>query len=266
MTINQVRKIDAQLAQSAESAHLQIPDAMKGTPFEQTSSVLTSLVKSLDSLKAGILDLAEAGNHYGTCVLFRVFLEHILKTNAIFLKTLNDGSDDFAEQYLQLRVTEAFEYLRAHEAAELDIGDSPKSVLDQWFPEAQSLSANAVRQLADPFRYRNLIQTIRDLVGTEAPDFLSKIIPNYSELSGFVHGGPTARTVVDVFHTADLSAGELYRVADLTVSMFYSAKRWLFMLASGLCPEFQQHHDRLDEALNAIHGNETSEEPTDEST
>ena len=81
--------------------------------------------------------------------------------------------------------------------------------MDQWIPEAQALSATKVRKLEDPFRYQTLIRTVRELIDTNSPDFLLKIIPNYSELSGFVHGGPTARTKLDLIHAEGLTASEL---------------------------------------------------------
>jgi hypothetical protein len=198
MTISDIRKTDEALSQIVGDVHLQIPHALQGTPVETTAVVLSSLVNGLVSLKSGILDLAEDGNIYGAFVLFRVFLEHVLKTNAIFMKAVTDHSEEFAEQYLLLRVKEAYDYLRACEQAGIPIGGDRKSVLDQWIPEAQAMSANKVKDLDSPFRYRTLIATIRDLIGSTSPDFLSKVIPNYSELSGFVHGGPTAQAKLEV--------------------------------------------------------------------
>ncbi|GAG39744.1 unnamed protein product, partial [marine sediment metagenome] len=99
------------------------------------------------------------------------------------------------------------------------------------------------------FKYRTLIRTIRELINSDSPDFLSKIIPNYSELSGFVHGGPTAPEKLAWLRSEGLGEAELYHVADLSVSMLYSAQRWLLMLASAIRPEFDQIYSRLDEAL-----------------
>lgn len=252
MTLKRIREADDALNQIVGDTYLQIPHALQSTPFHTTASVLSSLVHGLVSLKTGILDLAEAGNVYAAFVLFRVFLEHIVKTNAIFLKTLDEQSDDFAQQYLRLRIKEAFDYLRACEQVGLEIGGNPKSVLDQWITGAQELSAAEVKKLDDPFRYRTLICTIRKLLGSNSADFLSKVIPNYSELSGFVHGGPTAREKLDLIHAEGRGATELYRIADLSVNMLYSAQRWLFMLASTFRLEFQRTYDRLDEAIDGL--------------
>lgn len=250
-TINEIREKHETLVRFVERVNPRIPEAMKGTALERTSDVMTSFVMRLEFLTKGIMDLAEAGNLYGTYALFRVFLEHILRTLAMFLKTSDEGSDAFAEQYLQLQVAEAFEYLQACKLAGLEIGAEPKSVLEEWFTEAKTLSDKEVRTLADPFRYRKLITTIRNLVGDTPPNFLTKILPNYSELSGFVHGGPTAMTVMKRFDDDTTAKAELYRIAELAVGMSFSAERWLLMLVSTFRPEFKTSFDLLDKAIES---------------
>jgi len=251
VTLSQIRETDNALSQIVGDAHLRIPNALEGTPVQTTAKVLSSLVAGLVSLKSGVLDLAATGNVYGTFVLFRVFLEHIVKTKAIFLKALDEQSDDFAKQYLRLRIKEAYDYLHACEQAGLQIGGNRKTVLDEWIPDAQALSCKEVKRLDEQFKYRGLIRTIRELINSDFPDFLSKIIPNYSELSGFVHGGPTAREKLAVLHSEGRAEAKLYHVADLSVDMLYSAQRWLLMLAAAFCPEFDQLYNSLDKALNA---------------
>jgi hypothetical protein len=212
--------------------------------------VLSSLVAKLESLKKGILDLGEVDNLYSMYVLFRVFLEHLLRTQAIFLVSVRQRSESIAKQYLRLHIAEAFEYLKAYEKAGLDLDAPPKSQLDQWFPEANSLSAAEIQRIAAPFRYRNLIGTIRQEIGASSPDFLSKIIPNYSELSAFVHGGPSADYVLHSFNDVAARYEEVVRVADLTVSMFYSAERWLLLLAASIRKEFKTLYDALERELS----------------
>lgn len=224
-------------------------DAFVGTPIETTGRVLSSLVGRLDALKTAVVQLAESGNLYAASALFRVFLEHILKANAIFQKSLEDQSNDFAEQYTRMHIKEAFDYLKACGQAGIEIGDAPKTVLDQWIPEAQSLSSNQIKKLEEPFRYRSLIATIREAIGATSPDFLLKIIPNYSELSGFVHGGPSANDKVLSVLSSNGADAELFRMADLAVAMLYSAHRWLLMMLSECRPEFQDVLQRLDHAM-----------------
>ena len=247
----EIRNRDDRLSRVTRDSYLHIAQALQGTIFEKTAAVLSSLVAKLGSLKTGILNLGEADNLYSMYVLFRVFLEHLLRANAIFLVSARDHSDSIAREYLRLYIPETFEYLKAYEAAGLDLGNSLKSQLDQWIPEASGLSAKEVGKIAAPFRYRNLIQTIRKEIKADAPNFLSKIIPNYSQLSAFVHGGPSADDVLVSFEDATARYEEIVRVVDLTVSMFYSAERWLLLLASSVRPELEALYNALDQQLDS---------------
>lgn len=248
-TIEGIRATDAKLGQLVGIKYESVPEAMKGTCFEQSSYVLTSLVKALFLLKTSILELAASENLYGTLALFRVFLEHQLRVMAIFLKAVDEGSDDFANQFLRLRILEALRYLRALEDAHIELSAAPKTILDQWIPEAQAMTNAQINDLERAFRYKSLIQSIRSLLGVPSPDFLSKIIPNYSELSGFVHGGPSALAKHESILAEGLSGEELCRVAELTVEMSFSAQRWLLVLASEKTPEFGPCYNRLNQAL-----------------
>jgi len=246
----EIRGRDQQLCKVTRDCHSQVAQALQGTIYETTASVLSSLVEKLEVLKRGILDLGEVDNLYSMYVLFRVFLEHLLRVQAIFLVSVRQRSDSIAVEYLRLHLAEAFAYLKAYEKAGVDSDVLPNSQLDQWFAEAGSLSAKEIQEIEAPFRYRNLISTIRQEIGVSSPDFLSKIIPNYSELSAFVHGGPSADCVLHSFKDEVTRREEIVRVADLTVYMFHSAERWLLLLGASIRREFKTLYDALDQELN----------------
>ena len=52
------------------------------------------------------------------------------------------------------------------------------------------------------------------------------------------------------FEDATARYEEIVRVVDLTVSMFYSAERWLLLLASSVRPEFEALYNALDQQLS----------------
>lgn len=83
MEFNEIRKWDQRLADAAPPIE-ELNLALKGGHFETTGEVMASLLKSLDALKNGILDVAESGNAYAFKAMFRVFLEHLLKMLAIY--------------------------------------------------------------------------------------------------------------------------------------------------------------------------------------
>lgn len=253
-TLTSIRHRDAQQSAVLRKVEVPIAVALQGTTFETTACVMGSLVERMGLLKDGILDLAEAGNLYCVNVLFRVFLEHVLRTMAIFRKSSSDHSDDFARHYLKLEVNEFYQYLKACKAAGLDIEGTPKGVLDQRFSQARSLREKDVREMAEPFKYRELIKTIQGLVPRDTPSFLEKIIPNYSKLSGFIHGGPSAAQALKDLSDKNRRKEEILRIADLAVHMFHSAERWYLKLATTEVPGLQPIFEELS---TAMYGEET---------
>jgi len=120
MDIAGVRQFDKRVTQAVDAAHLQVTEAMKDTPLAVTAEVLASLVDALGDLKDGILSSAESKNAYTTFALFRVFLEHELRSLAMFQMASAEDvpNDNFAESYRRLRIKEAFDYLRAYNGLE----------------------------------------------------------------------------------------------------------------------------------------------------
>lgn len=243
MNFDELREYDRRLGEISESAERVIPSMVSNHPAGTAATVLSHLVDSMASLKNGYLDLADSGNTYAGCAILRIFLEHSLKAIAVYLQSAGQNFS-LAEGYMQLRGAEAKEYLNGLEMAGIKESDLKDSPLETWFAMGRVLSKNQKNKLKEPFTYRKLIDVIRAELGeTAKKSFLLKIIPNYSELSGFVHGGPSTALMVK-FREADFLED-----AKLVVSMFYCIKRYLLELAAEIRPEFVADRDRLDQAL-----------------
>jgi hypothetical protein len=249
MDLDEIRERDRQLSQEAPAGDA-LAMVLKGSPLEKTGEVMSSLLANLESLKSGMLDVAESGNAYAMNALFRAFLEHMLKLLGVFLKSINDRSDDFAKLFQRLLVVEAGQYVKAIEAAKLDAGAAKHSALAPWFKEAAAMS-NKEREAAEsPFKYKRLIETIHDLAALGVgPQFLRKIVPNYAELSGFVHGGPSTTLILKAIPPDQMRA-KLVHDAGLVVHMTGSAKRWLLMIAAAVRPELESQLERFSNALD----------------
>lgn len=249
MALSDVQARDAVLGRIAPGVHNRIPFATRSTKYAKTADVLSGLVYGLEALKDGMLATAETGNLYSTNVLFRSFLEHMLKVMAVFLEGVKGGNEGFAEQFIRVRLVEAKEYLKAYDAAGLDMAERPPTGLEPFFEEGQKLSNKEAEDIGKPFKYKALIKTITDHIGVAKPNILSKIIPNYSELSGFVHGGPSVFCIIDLIPDEETKAAYIEQRADLVVSMCYSAKRYLLATAAEVCGEFIPDLTALEEAM-----------------
>lgn len=249
VTLSQIRVSDQHLSAVAPNVQFRIPKALTSTPCEATATVLSSLVGGLEPLKDGILDLAETGNLYAVNALLRIFLEHTLKALGIFQRATEEMSDDFANAYLKSILKEAADYKKALTAAGLTLDEPEQFILHPWFEEAGKLKAGELDDLARPFQYKKLIEAINTSYGFTKPNFLSMIVPNFAELSGFVHGGPSTQLIMDAHAHPDAKAARLEQVAGLVVAMFCSAKRWLLMLAGMFRPEFTAAEQDLSAAM-----------------
>lgn len=181
-----------------------------------------------------------------------MFLEHLLKALGIFQKAAADRSDDFANQYLRQIVKEAAEYKKALEVAGLADEAPEQFILARWFEEVDKFSKKELNELGEPFQYKKLIEMINTGFGFEKPNILSKIVPNYSELSGFVHSGPSTQFLLEAHKDDKAKAERLGHVAGMTLLMFCSAKRWLLVLAASARPEFDGTVSEFSAAM-AVH-------------
>jgi hypothetical protein len=262
MNFSDLRAIDKRLNEVAHRIEAAAPDSLKGTRFEKTAHVLSNLSGSAGYLKDGFLDLVASGNAYAAFALFRVFLEHILKAFAVFQKALHDGTDEFADKYAGQIVAEAARYLKAIDAAKLDPSVAEHSALAPVFDEARELSSGEIHKLEEPFQHKKLITTIREsLKMTDATNFLLKIIPNYCELSGFVHGGPST---ADILHKRARESSldeEFLELSALVIRMRYSAQLWILEFAAVGMPEFVKYRDALDAAISEFDQTPDSESP-----
>ncbi len=252
MNFSELREYDRLLSNIAPELKSILPGLLKGTPLEKTGEVLSSLLAALESIKTGILDLSEAGNVYATNVLFRVFLEHKLKLFGIYLQSNKQVTDEFAEQYLRLSEVEASQFMKAIAAAGLDIKCFNDSPLAPFFAKGRILTSQEREKLESPFKHKKLIELISTEIGQKQPGFLSKIIPNYCQLSGFVHGGPSTSLILNAMPTEMAQADSLLNNARLVVGMFCSAKRWLLDMAAYIQPDLQSQLDEFNAAIDQL--------------
>ncbi len=243
MNFDELREYDKRLAEIADGAERVIPGMVGKHTAGTAATALSHLVGSMASLKNAYLDLADSGNTYAGCAILRIFLEHSLRAIAVFLQSTGQNFA-LAEGYMRLREVEAKEYLDALKKAGIEESELKDSPLEPWFAMGRALSKKQKDELKAPFTYKNLIDVIREELGdTTEKSSLLNIIPNYSELSGFVHGGPTTAVMLE------LREANFLEDAQLVISMFYCIKRYLLELAAKINPKFEPDRDLLKQAL-----------------
>lgn len=164
---------------------------------KKTILTLLSFHTHLSTLKNAIIDLSDEDNMYSAKALYRIFLEHWLKGTYILARYIREKNDDVGIEYNSLgRIGEELKY-----------GNSIKQVAAMLDAESKNLDVWESLCKCDPnlnkFNKKNIMDNIKEfeyksiakyLIDNKVPgaDWVSMIISEYSELSSFVHGGPSA--------------------------------------------------------------------------
>lgn len=169
----------------------------KNCKHKKTFLALLSFQTHLSTLKNALIDLSEENNIYSMKALYRIFLEHWLKGTYIWVRYTKEKTDDVGIEYNSLgRIGEELKYgnsikqvsaILDAETKNLDVWDT----LCKYDPNLKKLNKRDITDNIKKFEYKSIAQY---LVDNKAPgaDWISIIIPEYSELSSFVHGGPGA--------------------------------------------------------------------------
>lgn len=170
---------------------------LKQCQHRKTFWALLSFYTHLSTLKNALIDLSEENNIYSMKVLYRVFLEHWLKGTYVWVRYTKEKTDDVGIEYNSLvRIGEELKYGNSIKQVSV-ILDAETKNLDVWDtlckydPNLKKLNKKDVVSNIKKFEYKSIVKY---LVDNKAPgaDWIGIIIPEYSELSSFVHGGPGA--------------------------------------------------------------------------
>jgi Family of unknown function (DUF5677) len=224
----------------------------KSKEFKHTSKSMLSLYVRLGFLKNGMLDVAETDNLYAFNVLFRAFLEHFLKANYIYMRWVIEKSDMTGENYQSLDVLEVYDYLKAWKwvsnKTDRELEASPKEKIKQLFPGTDNAKLKELDEIQKKFKYRQLIHSINSMLKDSDINILHKIVPVYSELSSFVHGGPYVDSLLAKY-TSELERNQyLVETSDLTVVMFCSLVSWLCCMSAEIDNQYIWCMTKIDRA------------------
>ncbi|MFC1622784.1 hypothetical protein ACFL16_00120 [Patescibacteria group bacterium] len=172
-------------------------DFVKYCKHKNTILALSAFHTHLSNLKNAIIDTSETNNLYSTKALYRVYLEHWLKGVYILERYTREKNDNVGIEYNNLgKIGEELQYgnsLKAvgamidMEAKKLDVWDT----LCEFSPELKKIDKKEIKSNIVKFQYRNIVKYLSDN-NSPVKDWALIIIPEYSELSSYVHGGASA--------------------------------------------------------------------------
>jgi len=162
------------------------------------------LMNKLNSIKLAIFRCCESDNIYSSNILYRSFIEHYIKHEYIFSRWCTEKTDEVGiEYYKHCDMGENVSYLKAliknkrifrNEETSKDVYD----ILTEISDEFRNISHKFLKEKVEQFSYCNIIKYLQKNRGKyllkkkNGYNYLESIIPEYSELSSFIHGGPYA--------------------------------------------------------------------------
>lgn len=244
-TIDQVRDNDESVFATLEEIMPIAYELLTIESVKNTGKVMILFLGKLGFLKTSILDAAEVDNLYSFNVLFRVFLEHILKANYIFMRWAEEKNDDPGKEYFSLKPIEDLQYLKSWnwvaKACKGQLEKSPKEYLKTMYPKINDKELKRLEDINTKFRYRSIVKSINTILGDEDINFIHKIVPQYSHLSSFIHGGPIADEIINKYAKEEDRVPYYVETCKLTVMMFYSHVRWIFLMLSGIDKKYSSY-------------------------
>lgn len=168
------------------------------TQFPKTYGALLGFVVKTNSLKTAMFDMVDSNNPYAFKALFRCFCDHYIKFQYLFIRFLNENTDEVGDEYFNLcGASEMVEYLDSIQVAETLIGNQVRleteRAIHKLYPRAAGMSKRQLAEASAKFKYRSILRFLAEaapgIISQERP-FLATIVPSYALLSSFVHGGP----------------------------------------------------------------------------
>ena len=239
--IEAIRDIDEQVFDTIKEPLAEISSSFSKTQYPKTLSTFSLFVAKVDFIKNAIFDVSSNEDIYSSKILYRALIEHMLKFQYLFFRFSQEKSDRPAEEYeLFSDLAEDVEYTKAwltvskirNDAnTQQDIWDRLKEVK----PELAKYSKKEIEEKVSQFRYKNVIKYINDVLPSddrsrELP--ILKLIPEYSELSSFVHAGPFANRFILRHSDKAKRHEELLYVCEMAFLIATSVKEFTFMAAA----------------------------------
>lgn len=253
-TFNEFLQIDRDIYTIYEKNQALLAEFLHTGKIPKTAHAFLLFIENTNFIKEGIFELYESRNLYGINILFRSLIEHFLRFQYMMLRLAIEKNDNIGEEYLTFcSLSEHIDTGKAWKDVAFILDKNPKEdpyeLLKKLDPNLSKYTRKEIKDKAEQFRYKNIIKFIDDKVNKgkiyEANSFLLNIIPEYSDLSSFVHGGPGAVIEMAKHATDEKLEVELIKRIELTFDVATTVKSHSFLM-------FKHFENRFDSAYTGI--------------
>ena len=229
--LQEILDFDDKLHEKFEEIGNRFTPVFASSKYPATATTLIGLMSSANSVKLGIYDLAEAcDTHlYVIKVLHRTVIEHYLKFYYILFRFINEKTDEVGLEYRKYsKISETLAFVNASSASSAIAGKSTDSAvlkrLRKECPE-YDISKKELNEITFKWKHRSIVKYIKKNTGIiqNEKSFILKLIPEYAELSSFIHGGTFAEEyyhgVCEAGKLKEVVFNEVWEVAFMAASM-----------------------------------------------
>lgn len=248
----EIRDIDFDIHDIFEKNGPVIFEFVKSDKIPKTANTFLIFITKTNFIKESIFELYESQNIYSINILFRSLIEHYLRFQYMFFRVLIDKNDDIGEDYLKFcslseNIDTGKAWKEIAKILELNPTADPYELLKEIIPDFKKYTKEEISKRSDQFRYKNIIRFINNKLNKEnkfeGNEFLLKIIPIYSELSSFVHGGPGAdQTLFNTINEKDRKE-EVLKKIEMSFMIAATVKLFSYLV-------FYQYDKRLGGAFS----------------
>ena len=161
---------------------------------------LLSFIPKVESIRSGMFEVAKIEESYSYRILLRSLIEHYCKFMYICMRYGEERTDNIGKAYLIFgSAKEKLDYIKAMKTVSEMLGTtllrSPIDILKDFQPFLDNMSDAQLQASSLQFTYKNTAKYIHEKTyksENKQSDLIVSILPLYSELSSFVHGGPSS--------------------------------------------------------------------------
>ena len=203
-SISDVFEFDDEIHDYYEGLGNKFIPLLRDSDFPQTSRTLVGLMGSVNSIKLAIFDLAEASEThlYEIKILRRTLIEHYLRFYYVLFRCLKENSDEVGEEFRKYSyISETIAFLKASDVSNQISGKATDQQVYEKVKKEHpefNVSKNQITKITSRWGHRNVIRYLKEqcnLIEDGSP--ILRMIPEYAQLSSFLHGGTLAQ---DYYH------------------------------------------------------------------
>lgn len=242
MTIEVIRDFDDEIFGVIEENFHNSLSTFSNVGFTNVGRAFTMFVTKANFIKNAIFDICENDDPYSANILFRSLIEHHLKFMFIFIRHTQEQNDDVGNEYYQFcdfseSIAIGKSWLDSWQILTPENENKLYEVIVEKNPDLKKYSKKDVIRKAKQFNYRAIVTFIKSSIKDVKYGWLDKIIPNYGDLSSYVHGGPLADKYLLYFNNVEERDKELLNICSLTFLTANILKQFLYMLLAQLDKE-----------------------------